>query len=200
MVSTSSGATVRGSITSTEIPSLSSCSHAFRVLVDHRGQGDHRHVASLPHHGGLAELDLVIPGGHRALHRRASRGAPGRGRGRRSAGRCLSRPLASYGGGGDDDAQAGEVGEHRVVVARMVRGRRVADADAAAQQDRHLQPAAAHVLHLGDLVDDLADGVEDEIGEHEVDDRPGPRSWRRPQPRPTKPRSLIGVSHSRSGP
>ena len=35
-----------------------------------------------------------------------------------------------------------------------------------------VQPAAAHVLHLGDLVDDLAERVEDEIGEHEIDDRP----------------------------
>ena len=34
------------------------------------------------------------------------------------------------------------------------------------------KPAARHVLHLGDLVDDLADRVEDEVGEHEVDDRP----------------------------
>src|SRR5438445_1509370 len=55
----------------------------------------------------------------------------------------------------------------------MMRGGRVADADTAAEQDRHLEPAAAHVLHLGDLVDDLAYGIEDEVGEHEVDDRPG---------------------------
>ena len=53
----------------------------------------------------------------------------------------------------------------------MMRGRRMADADAAAQQDGHREPAVAHVLDLGDLIDDLADGVEDEIGEHEVDDR-----------------------------
>ena len=58
----------------------------------------------------------------------------------------------------------------------------MADADAAAQQDRHLQPAAAHVLHLGDLVEDLADAVEDEVGEHEVDDGPACRSWPRRSP------------------
>ena len=92
------------------------------------------------------------------------------------------------------------MGVHRVVIARVVRGRRVADADAAAQQDRHRQPAAAHVLDLGDLVDDLADGVEDEVGEHEVD-RPGRVPvMAAPQARPTKPRSQIGVSRSRSGP
>jgi hypothetical protein len=47
----------------------------------------------------------------------------------------------------------------------------VPDADATAQQDGHAQPAAAHVLHLGDLVDDLAERVVEEVDEHEVDDR-----------------------------
>src|SRR3954451_18215973 len=51
----------------------------------------------------------------------------------------------------------------------------MSDADAAAQENRHLQTAVAHVLHLGDLVDDLADGIEDEIGKHEIDDRPRAR-------------------------
>ena len=40
------------------------------------------------------------------------------------------------------------------------------------------EPAARHVLHLGDLIDDLADGVENEVGEHEVDDRPRARHGR----------------------
>ncbi len=63
------------------------------------------------------------------------------------------------------------VGEDRVVAAGVVGRRRAADADAAAQDDRHFEPAAAHVLDLGGLVDQLADGVEDEVDEHEVDDR-----------------------------
>ena len=73
----------------------------------------------------------------------------------------------------DDHAQAREMSVHRIIIARVMRGRRMADADAAAQQDGHLEPAAAHVLNLGDLIDDLAHGIEHEIGEHEVDDRPG---------------------------
>ncbi len=60
---------------------------------------------------------------------------------------------------------------HRIIIAGVMRGRRMADADAAAKQDGHLEPPAAHVLDLGDLIDDLAHGIEDEIGEHEVDDR-----------------------------
>ena len=76
-------------------------------------------------------------------------------------------------GGRDDHAPPGNVREERVVVAGVVGRGRAADADRAPQDDRHLQPAAAHVLHLGGLVDHLAEGVEDEIEEHEVDHRPG---------------------------
>src|SRR5207302_829977 len=36
----------------------------------------------------------------------------------------------------------------------------------------HLDPAAAHVLHLGDLVKDLPRRIENEIRKHEIDDRP----------------------------
>ena len=112
----------------------------------------------------------------------------------------VEQPLGVVGRRRHDDAQAGDLGVQRVVAARVMRRRRVADADAAAQQDRHLQPAARHVLHLGDLVDDLADRVEDEVGEHEIDDRAACRSSPRRTARPTKPRSQIGVSQSRSGP
>ena len=53
----------------------------------------------------------------------------------------------------------------------MMGGCRMADSDATPQQNGHSQPAVAHVADLGDLIDDLADGVEDEVGEHEVDNR-----------------------------
>ena len=56
----------------------------------------------------------------------------------------------------------------------MRRGR-MPDADATSQQHRHLQSPAAHVLHLGDLIDDLADRIQHEVGKHEVDHRPSPR-------------------------
>ena len=81
----------------------------------------------------------------------------------------------------------------------MVRRGRVADADAAAQQDRHLEPAAAHVLHLGDLVDDLADASRTKSANMKSITGRVP-VMAAPHARPTKPRSQIGVSHSRSGP
>ena len=79
--------------------------------------------------------------------------------------------LGVVGIGRDNDAEPGEVGVERVVVAGMVRGGRVTDADTAPKQDRHLQSATAHVLHLGNLVHQFADGVQDEVAEHEVDHR-----------------------------
>src|SRR5437870_4355957 len=53
----------------------------------------------------------------------------------------------------------------------MMCGRGAVDANAAAQQQWHLQPAAAHVLHLGDLIDELSQAIEDEIDEHEIHHR-----------------------------
>lgn len=48
------------------------------------------------------------------------------------------------------------------------------NAATAAEQNWHLQASAAHILHLGNLIDDLAESVVDEIDEHEVDHRPRP--------------------------
>ena len=54
----------------------------------------------------------------------------------------------------------------------VMRGSRVTDASTTSQQNRHFQSAAAHVLHLGDLVHDLTKRIVDEVDEHEVDDWP----------------------------
>ncbi len=73
----------------------------------------------------------------------------------------------------DHDPQSGEMGKQGIIIPGMMGRRRMSDADAAAEQDRHFEPPAAHVLHLGDLVQDFAERVEDEVGKHEVDHRPG---------------------------
>src|SRR5262245_11738889 len=54
----------------------------------------------------------------------------------------------------------------------MVRCGGMSNADTTAQQDWHAQSPTRHVLHLGDLVDDFANAVEAEIGEHKIDDWP----------------------------
>src|SRR5438552_11464044 len=53
----------------------------------------------------------------------------------------------------------------------MMRRGRVSYANAAAQQEGHAQPATAHVLHFGDLIDDFTERVVDKVDEHEIDDR-----------------------------
>ena len=171
MVSMSSGATVRGSISSTEIPSAARSLAGFRTAWTIRASATTVTSRPFADDGRPAEFDLVIVLGNRPLDAQDFAVFQEEDRDRRSGGPVATAPwhrreLKEPRRGGR------EMGEHRVIVARMMRGRRVADADAAAEQDRHLEPAAAHVLDLGDLVDDLADGVEDEIGEHEVDHRP----------------------------
>ena len=139
-------------------------------VMDHQRQGDDRDVAAFANDGGLAKVDLVIVGWNGpfdvqelAVFQKDDRLA--------APERLFHEPLGVVRRRRDRDAQPGKMSVHGIVIARVVRGRRMADADAAAEQDGHREPAVAHVLDLGDLVDDLADGVEDEIGEHEVDDR-----------------------------
>ncbi len=87
---------------------------------------------------------------------------------------CLfHEPLGVIRRGRDHDAKPGEMSVHGIIIAGVMGGGGMADADAAAEQKRHTEPAVAHVADLGDLIDDLADGVEDEVGEHEIDDRAG---------------------------
>ena len=86
----------------------------------------------------------------------------------------LSRPLASAGRGGQDHGQAGDLGVPGLQPVR-VRGRQAAGHPrAAAEDDRHGELAAAHVPHVGRVVDDLVDRHQAEAEGHELDDRPQP--------------------------
>ena len=80
------------------------------------------------------------------------------------------KSLCIVGVGRYNDTQSWNLSVHRIIAARMMSRRRVADTDTTAQQDRHFQTAARHVLHLSNLVYDLADRIEDEVGKHEIDD------------------------------
>ena len=55
----SSGETVRGSITSTEMPSRASRSHSRERAMHHQRERDDGHVRAFAHDARLAELDLV---------------------------------------------------------------------------------------------------------------------------------------------
>src|SRR5262249_52323185 len=76
------------------------------------------------------------------------------------------------GSGRHNDAQSRDVSEDGMIAARVMRRCRVTDADAATKQDGHPQPTAAHVLNFGELIDNLAESIIDEIDEHEIDDGP----------------------------
>ena len=140
--------------------------------MDHPGQRHHRHVPAAADDVGDAERDVIEPLRDRGLvpHQLAVFEKQDR---ITAAEGVRKQPLGIGGVGGNDDPQPRHLGNHPVVAAGMVGGGTVADADAAAEDHRHPQPAARHVAHLGDLVDDLAEGVEDEIGKHEVDHRAG---------------------------
>ena len=54
----------------------------------------------------------------------------------------------------------------------MLRGRAARRAESRAQDHRHFELAAGHVVNLRRLVDHLIHRQRDEIAEHDVDDRP----------------------------
>src|SRR2546421_267925 len=87
-----------------------------------------------------------------------------------TADRRLEQALRVARSGRRHHTQTGDVGKERVIAAGGVRRCRRADADAAARHDWHLEPAVAHVLDPGRLVDDLAQGIQGEVEEHVVDD------------------------------
>ena len=69
----------------------------------------------------------------------------------------LSSPLASAGVAGSIDRQAGDVGVPGLEPVRVGGRQAAGHARAAAEDDRHGELAAAHVAHVGGVVDDLVD-------------------------------------------
>ena len=145
--------------------------------MHHQRERDHGHVAAFTDDARFSKLDRAVALGHAAFHREHFAVFEEK-HGIIAAQRGDEQSLRVGGRGRHDDAQAGEVREHRVVISRVMRRRRVPDADAAAQQHRHREPPAAHVLHLRDLVENFAETIEHEIREHEIHDGPRPRHRR----------------------
>src|SRR4030095_16507710 len=59
-----------------------------------------------------------------------------------------------------------------MIAARVMRCRRMPDADAPTKQEGHAESPTAHVLNFSDLIHNLTESIVDEIDEHEIDDRP----------------------------
>ena len=74
----------------------------------------------------------------------------------------LSKPLASYGVDGHDDFQSGNVTQPGVQALAMLRGRTARGAERCAQDHRHFELAAGHVVNLRRLIDHLVHRQGDE--------------------------------------
>ena len=166
----SSGATVRRSITSTEMPSSASSSAAATASCTIRETDTT--VTSVPGRTTADRADRhdVVGRRLRSLHaveqpvldehdrvRVLDRGAQQAvrvGRGRRH-----------------DDAQPGDVREQRLEALRVLAPRRAPGAELGAHGQRHLRGAAGHERQLGGLVEQLVEADAEEVEVHELDDR-----------------------------
>ena len=176
--SSSSGRSVRGSTTSTSMPSFASASAASSAIVHHLRPGDDRDVLALA-------LDVALAERHQCTRRRGP------------------RPYAVERLALDEDDRV-VVADRRLQQALRVRRRRrhhhlepghvrvevlertasaarraVRRAARAAEHDRQLELPARHLPDLGRVVDDLIERDEREVPGHELDDRPQAR----PSPR-----------------
>ena len=88
------------------------------------------------------------------------------------------QPFGIVGCGGHDHSKAGYIYKMREVTAGVMGCSGAADANTAAQDERHLQASAAHVLNFSSLIYQLTHGIEDEIDEHKVHNGPATRHGR----------------------
>ena len=169
----SSGATVRRSITSTEMPVGGQLLGGRDRLVHHAGHRHDRHVGAGAHDGRPADRDDVVGGRLRALHAveqpvldehdgvrvldRRPEQAVGVGRRRRH-----------------DDGQPGDVGEQRLEALRVLAARGATGAELRAHGERHLGGAAGHERQLGRLVEQLVEADAEEVEVHHLDHRAHP--------------------------
>ena len=84
---------------------------------------------------------------------------------------ALHQPFGVVGRGRHDDFQAGDVAQPGVQALGMLRRRAAPRAHRRAQDHRHFELAAGHVVNLGRLIDHLVHGQRDEIAEHDVHHR-----------------------------
>ena len=197
IVSASSGESVRGSTTSTEMPSCSASSAACERLMDEPPGRDHRHVRALAMDARPAERDRLDLVRYVALHRvqRAVLEEDDRvrvvDRGPEQAAHVLGR-------GGEDDLQPRDVDEPGLELLGVLRSGRPAGAALRADRQRHLDLPAGHRPVLGRLVDELLHRDGEEVLVHDLDH--GRMPWiAAPMPAPTIAISEIGVLRTRVG-
>ncbi len=140
----------------------------FKRIVNHQGQGDDRDIAPFTNDRRLSKADLLIAFGNQSLDCEKLAMLEEEYRIVAPEGMLEQSPSIAR-VRGHDHPQSWILSEQCVVIAGVMSGRRMADADAPAQHDRHLEPPTAHVGDLGNLVDNLADTIQHEVSEHEID-------------------------------
>ena len=168
----SSGAIVRTSTTSTEMPS-SSCEAGRRVQagVERVPVADAREVGALALHVGGADRDLVGPVGYLALDRAVGLLVLEEQHGVGVADRAAEHPGRVGRGGGHHHLEAGDVRVEGLDRLRVVQ--RSVDAPAAGRADhqRTSEVAVRAVAEPGRLGHDLIERGVDEVGELDLGDR-----------------------------
>ena len=131
------------------------------------GMRHDRHVAPGAFHVRPAERDQLLGLGHLALGV-VEHLVLDEEHGVRLADGGLEQPARVARGGGHDHDQARHVAEPRLEALGMLGRVALARAALRADHQRHLDLAAEHVAHLGDLVDDLVHADAGEVDEHDL--------------------------------
>ena len=161
---------MRGSTTSTEMPSFSASSAALERAMDERPGGDHGHVACP--RGSTRALPIGIGSsfvGHLFLDR-VEEPVLEEDHGVVVVDRRPEQTARVGRARGEHDLEPRDVDEPRLELLRVLRARRPAGAALRADRQRHLQLPARHVAVLRRLVDDLLERDRQEVLVHDLDD------------------------------
>ena len=172
IVSRSSGTSVRGSITSTSIPSPASSSAAASASWTRRESATT--VTSRPGRTTRAR-PIGTSSRSRLLAAEVERLVLDVDDRVRVGDRGAEEPGGIGRGGRHDHLQPGHVREPGLQALRVLRAAALAGAALRPQHQRHRQLAARHEVRLRRLVDELVEGERDEVDEHDLDHRPQAR-------------------------
>ena len=173
----SSGATVRRSMTSTEMPSPATSVGGRDRLVHHPRHRHHGDVGAGAHDGRHADRDDVVGRRLGPLHA-VEQPVLDEDDGVGVLDRGTEQPVGVGRGRRHDDAQAGDVREQRLEALRVLAPRRAPGAELGSHRERHLRGAAGHERQLGGLVEQLVEAHAEEVEVHELDDGPHSRHGR----------------------
>ena len=171
IVGVSSGANVRGSITSAWMPSVGERLGRPERAVDRPPRGDDRHVTALAPDRRLAERHEILPVGHLAVLEREQVVVQVDDR-VVVADRGRHQPLRVGSRRRHDDLETGDAHEEGVDRARVLARPARSEPVPGLEDERNLDLPTRHGAEAVPFVDDLVHGDEHELGHVELDDGP----------------------------